>query len=55
MIKEYDFYISDERTHYRHSVQDCFDIICGSLKTRVIVMNEHWIWLDGSLGKFKSS
>ena len=55
VIKEYHFYISNDRTHDTHYVQHCFDIIYGSLKTRGIVMNEHWIWSDGCAGKFKSS
>ena len=55
VIKEYHFYISDDRTHDTHYVQHCFDIIYDSLKTRGIVMNEHWIWSDGCAGQFKSS
>ena len=55
MIKEYHFYISNDRTHDTHYVQHCFDIIYGSLKTRGVVMNEHWIWSDGCARKFKSS
>ena len=55
VIKEYHFYISDDRTHDTHYVQHSFDIIYGSLKTRGVVMNEHWIWLDGCAWKFKSS
>ena len=33
VIKEYHFYISDDRTHDTHYVQNCFDIIYDSLKT----------------------
>ena len=55
VIKEYHFYISDDRTRDTHYVQHCFDIIYGSLKTHEIVMNEHWIWSDGCVGKFKYS
>ena len=55
VIKEYHFYISDDRTHDTHYVQHCFDIIYGSLKTCGVVMNEHWIWSDGCARKFKSS
>ena len=43
VITEYHFYIKDDRTHDTHYVQDCFDIIYCSLKTRGVVMNEHWI------------
>ena len=55
VIKEYHFYISDDRTHDTHYVQHCFDIIYGSLKKCGVVMNEHWIWSEGCVGKFKSS
>ena len=44
VIKEYQFYISDDHTHDTCYVQHCFDIIYGSLKTCGVVMNEHWIW-----------
>ena len=55
VIKEYHFYISDDRMHDTHYVQHCFDIIYDSLKTRGILINEHWIWSDGCAGQFKSS
>ena len=41
VINEYNFYISDDRTHDTHYVQHCFDIIYGSLKTCGVVINEH--------------
>ena len=56
MIKEYHFYINDDRTHVdTHYVQHSFDIIYGSLKTHGVVMNEHWIQSEGCSGQFKSS
>ena len=55
VIKEYHFYISNDHTHDTHYVQYYFDIVCGSLKTHGIVMNEHWIWSYGCVGQFKSS
>ena len=55
VIKEYHFYISDDHAHDTHFIQHCFDIIYGSLKTRGVVMNEHWICSDGCAGKFKYS
>ena len=51
MIKEYHFYISDDRMHDTHYVQHCFDIIYGSLKTHGVVINQHWIWSDGCAGQ----
>ena len=55
VIKEYHFYISDDRTHDTHFVQHCFGVFYESLKAHGIVFNEHWIWSDGCAGKFKSS
>ena len=55
VIKEYHFSINDDRMHDTHYVQHCFDIIYGSLKTRGVVMNKHWIWSDGCVGKLKPS
>ena len=55
VIKEYHFYINDDRTHDTNYAQHCFDIIYGSLKIRGVVMNEHWIWSDGCAGQFKYS
>ena len=43
VIKEYDFYINDDRTHDTHFVQHCFDNIYDSLKDRGIKFNENWI------------
>ena len=55
LIKEYIFYINNDHTHDTHYVEHCFHIIYGSLITRGVLMNEHWIWSDGCVGKFKSS
>ena len=50
IIKEYHFYISDDRTHDTYFAQHCFGKIYDSLKNRGITLNEHWIWLDGCAG-----
>ena len=56
MIKEYHFYISDDRTHDTHFVQHCIEFfLYDSLKSRKVEFNEHWIWSDGCAGQFKSS
>jgi hypothetical protein len=49
VIKEYHFYISDDRaqdTHYVH----CFDKFYDSLKEREIIFDQHWICSDGCVG-----
>ena len=53
VIKEYHFYINNDRTHDTHFVQHCFDNICDSLKVHGIKFNDHWIWLDGCTCQFK--
>ena len=55
IIKEYHFYISDDRTHDTCFVQHCFGIIYDSLKDHGITFNEHWIWLDRCASQFKFS
>ena len=56
MIKEYHFYISDDRAHDTHFLQHCIEIFFyDSLKSRNVKFNEHWIWLDGCAGQFKYS
>ena len=53
MIKEYDFYISDDRTHDTCFVQHCFNIIYNELSRRGVTFKEHWVWSDGCVGQFK--
>ena len=55
VIKEYHFYISDDRAHDTHYVQHCFDKFYDSLKECEIGFDRHWRWLDGCVGQFKSS
>ena len=55
VIKDYHFYINNDRTHETHFVQHCFDKIYDSLKGRGIKFNEHLIWSDGCIDQFKSS
>ena len=55
VIKEYHFYISEDRTHDIYFVQHYFGKIYDSLKSHGRKFNEHWIWSDGCVGKFKSS
>ena len=56
VIKEYHFYINDDRTHDTHFVQYCIEMFFyDSLKSRKVEFNEHWIWSDGCVGQFESS
>jgi hypothetical protein len=55
VIKEYHFYISDDRAHDTDYVQNCFDKLHDSLKERGIRFDQHWIWSYGCDGQFKHS
>ena len=55
VIKEYHFYISDDRTHDTHFLQHSYDKIYDSLKGHGIKVDKHWIWSDGYAGQFKYS
>ena len=55
ILKETNFYISDDRCHDLHYVQHCFQIFYKQLKERDIQMDQHWIWSDGCAGQFKNS
>ena len=55
VIKEYHFYISDDRTHDTCFVQHCFGMLYKELSRRKITFKEHWVWLDGCAGQFKSA
>lgn len=46
VIKEYHFYISDDREHDTLFMQNLFDLIYESLQKNDILFR-HWIWLDG--------
>ena len=54
VINEYHFYVSDDREHDMLFVQDCFGLIYHSFKNNGVSFIEHWIWLDGCVGQFKS-
>ena len=55
VIKEYHFYVSDDRERDTLFVQHCFGLIYDSLKKNGVSFIEHWIWLDGCVGQFKSA
>jgi len=55
VIKEYHFYVSDDREHDTLFVQHCFGLIYDSLKNNGVSFTEHWIWSDGCAGQIKSA
>ena len=46
VIKEYHFYVSDEREHDTLFVQHYFGLIYDSFKNNGVSFTEQWIWLD---------
>jgi hypothetical protein len=54
ILKEYHFYISDDRCHDLVYVQHYFQLFYNHLKEKNIHMDQHWIWLDDCAGQFKN-
>ena len=55
VIKEYHFYISDDRTHDTCFFQHCFNVIYNELLKRRVTFKEHWVWSNGCANQFKST
>ena len=55
ILKEYHFYISDDRFHDFHYVRHCFIMFYDHLNGRDIQMDQHWIWSDGCAGQLKNA
>ena len=53
MIKEYYFYVSDDRDHDTLFVQHCFGLIYDSFKKNRVSFTEHWIGSDGCAVQLK--
>ena len=54
VIKEYHFYISDDRTHDTCFFQHCFGMLYKELSRQRVTFKEHWAWSNGCDGQFKS-
>ena len=55
IIKEYHFYISDDKEHDIHYVEHCFNMFFSYLKEGNINVDKHYVWSDGCVAQFKSS
>lgn len=53
VIKEYHFYISDDRTHDTFFFHHCFNVIYNDFLKRRVTFKEHWVWSYGCDGQFK--
>ena len=54
IVKETNFYISDDKCHDLNYVQNLFQIFYDHLKDKDIHMDRHWIWSDGCVDQFKN-
>lgn len=55
IIREYHFYISDDRSHSAHFVQHCFHHHDRWMLDHGITCTQRWIWSDGCGAQFKSA
>ena len=55
ILKEYHFYISDDKCHDSNFVQHSFQLFYNYLKDNSIQMEQHWIWFDVCAGKLKNA
>ena len=55
IVREYHFYLSDNRMHSPEFVQHCFDKFYINLRECEIHMREHLIWSDNCTGQFKNA
>ena len=53
VIKEYNFYMSDDHTHDTCFFHHCFGMIYKELSRRMVTFKEHWVWSSGCVGQFK--
>lgn len=55
ILREYHFYMSDNKLHSSKFVQYCFKVFYDNLKERQIQMTQHWIWSYNCTGQFKNA
>lgn len=55
IIREYHFYMSDDRLHSSEYMQHSFENFFEFLHEKDIVIDRHLIWSDNYMGQFKNS
>lgn len=55
VLREYHFYVSDNRLHSPEFIKFYFSTFYNNLKERNIQMMQHLIWLDNCIGQFKNA
>jgi hypothetical protein len=54
ILKEYHFYIRDDRCHDLVYIQNYFQLFYNNLKEKNIHMDQHWIWSYSCAGQLKN-
>lgn len=55
IIKEYHYYVSNDKYHDILFVQHYFELQWGYLQALGVYPIKHWVWSDGCSGQFKST
>ena len=55
ILREYHFYISNDRSHSIKFVHGCFQLFYGDLANRGITYCQHIIWSDNCASQFKNA
>ena len=54
ILREYHFYITDDRTHSMEFVNGCFQLFYKDLANRGITYHQHIIWSNNCTSQFKN-
>jgi hypothetical protein len=55
LLKEFHYYVSDDKTHDSLFVQHCFMLNWEHVKSQGFMPENHIVWFDGCSGQFKSA
>ena len=55
LLKEFHYYVSDDKTHDSLFVQHCFMLNWDHVKSQGFMPENHIVWSDGCSGQFKSA
>ena len=55
ILREYHFYMSNNKLHSLEFVQYCFKVFYDNLRERQIQITQHWIWSNNCTRQFKNA
>ena len=55
ILREYHFYINDDRSHSKKLVHGCFQLFYGDLVNKGITYRQHIIWSKNCASQFKNA